>query len=83
MFSQMLYFTIFLAVASLVIVVTEADSDQAAYFSLIVSSAPTLDTTGIVSDVDQALELINNDTAILPEQICSTPTCWMLKLVNN
>ena len=63
----MLYFTIFLAVASLVIVVTEADSDQAAYFSLIVSSAPTLDTTGIVSDVDQALELINNDTAILPE----------------
>ena len=48
-------------------VVTEAGGDQTVYFSLTVSSAPTLDTTGIVSDVDQALELINNDTAILPE----------------
>ena len=49
------------------IVVTEADGDQEVYFSLMVSSAPTLDTTGIVSDVDQALELINNDTTVLPE----------------
>ena len=66
MFSQMLYFITFLAIAILVTIVTEANGDQAVYFSLWVSGAPTLDTTGIVSDVDLALELVNNDTAILP-----------------
>ena len=36
------------------------------YFSLVVSSTPTMNMSGIVSAVDHALELINSDTTILP-----------------
>ena len=45
---------------------TNSATDQPVYFSLIVSSAPTINTSGIVSAVDQVLELINSDTTILP-----------------
>lgn len=36
------------------------------YFSLMVSSAPTLNTSGVKSAVDQALEVVHNDNTILP-----------------
>lgn len=36
------------------------------YFSLVVSSSPALNTTGVVSEVDRTLELINSVPAILP-----------------
>ena len=41
-------------------------TDKPAYFSLIVSSVPTINTSGIVSAVDQTLELVNSDITILP-----------------
>ena len=38
------------------------------YFALMVSSAPTLNTSdAVVSAVDRALAVINNDSSILPE----------------
>ena len=46
---------------------TSSAADQPGlYFSLIVSSTTTINMSGIVSAVDQALELINNNTTILP-----------------
>ena len=36
------------------------------YFSLMVSSAPTLDTTGVVPAVNKVLDAINSDSTILP-----------------
>ena len=36
------------------------------YFTLMVSSAPTLNTTGVVSAVDRVLDVINNDSNLLP-----------------
>ena len=69
MSSQKLGITAFLAtltVSCLVSLVAAADGDQPVYFSLMVSSAPTLDTSGVVSVVDQALQLINNDNILLP-----------------
>ena len=68
MFLRKLRVTAFVAtlvVTCLVIVAAAGDRDQPVYFSLMVSSAPTLDTSGVVSAVDQTLELINNDTTIL------------------
>lgn len=62
MFSQKLRVAAFLATLTLVTTMT---ADQPVYFSLMVSGAPTLDTSGIVSAVDQALLLINNDSAII------------------
>ena len=41
-------------------------TDQPVNFSLIVSSTPIFSTSGIVSAVDQVIELINGDTTILP-----------------
>ena len=61
--------TAFLAtviVSCLVAIVAAADDDQPVYFSLMVSSAPALDTSRLVSSVDQALQLIDNDTTVLP-----------------
>ena len=47
--------------------VTGGGDVGAVHFSVIVSSTPaTLNTSGVVSAVDRALELINNDPAILP-----------------
>lgn len=70
MFSQRLVevaaFLATLSLSCLVTVGTAADGDQPVYFSLMVSSAPTLDTTRVVPAVDQALQFINSDTAILP-----------------
>ena len=71
MFSQKLRVTAYLTaltVSCLVALefVAAADGDQPVYFSLMVSSAPALDTSGVVSSVDQALQLINNDTTVLP-----------------
>ena len=43
-----------------------AGADQPLYFSLVVSSDLTLNTSGIVTAVDETLELIRNDTTILP-----------------
>lgn len=45
---------------------SSATDEPGLYFSLIVSSTPTFNTSGIVSAVDQALELINSNTTILP-----------------
>ena len=45
---------------------TSSATDQPVNFSLIVSSAPTINTSGIVSAIDQVLERINSDTTILP-----------------
>ena len=53
-------------VSCLVTIVAAADDDQPVYFSLMVSSAPALDTSRLVSSVDQALQLIDNDTTVLP-----------------
>ena len=58
-----------LFIASLIAGVYTSDAtDQpvAVYFSLIVSNDPTINTSGIVSAVDQVLELINSNTTILP-----------------
>ena len=35
------------------------------YFALMVSSAPSLNTSGVLSAVDQALEVVHNDTTLL------------------
>ena len=54
-------------VGALASVVTVAVGEKASvYFTLMVSSAPTLNTSGVVHDVDRTLELISNNTAILP-----------------
>lgn len=45
---------------------TELDRNDPVYFSLIVSSAPTLNSLGVVSAVDEALEFVENDSTILP-----------------
>lgn len=55
-----------LIVSCLVTIVAAADDDQPVYFSLMVSSAPALNTSRLVSSVDQALQLIDNDTTVLP-----------------
>ena len=56
-----------LFIASIILgVCTSTATDQSVYFSLIVSSAPTINTSGIVSAVDQALELVNGNHTILP-----------------
>ena len=36
------------------------------YFYLIVSSAPTVNTSGVVSQVDKTMELINGDADVVP-----------------
>ena len=41
------------------------DRDDQLYFSLIVSGAPTLNNVRVVSAVNKALELIENDSTIL------------------
>ena len=43
-----------------------ADDDTLIHFSLVVSSAPTLNTAGVVTAVADTLELINNYSTILP-----------------
>ena len=45
---------------------TDLDKDEPVYFSLIVSSGPTLNPLGVVSAVNEALEFIENDGTILP-----------------
>lgn len=43
------------------------DDQPSLYFALMVSSAPTLNTSGVVSAVDQALEVVNRaDSNVLP-----------------
>ena len=43
------------------------DDQSSVYFALMVSSTPTLNTSGVVSAVDQALERVNNDNSnVLP-----------------
>ena len=37
------------------------EQPSSVYFALMVSSAPTLNTSGVVSAVDQALAIVNND----------------------
>lgn len=43
-----------------------SDGDEPMYFSLMVSSAPTLNTSGIASAVDEALKLVHKDATLLP-----------------
>lgn len=50
----------------LCLVSSQATNKSVVQFSLMVSSAETLNTSGIVPAVDKVLEVINNDTAILP-----------------
>ena len=59
---------IFLAYLHALSVLAEPSSsnDTTLFFSLMVSSAPALDTTGVLSAVDQVLEFINNESEILP-----------------
>ena len=66
-YSRKLGITAFLAIltVSCLTLVSAADGDQPVYVSLVVSSAPTLDTSKIVSSVDQALQLINSDVTVL------------------
>ena len=65
-------FTAIVAALSLLFAVCAASGDSIAedpttiYFSLMVSSAPALDNTGVLSAVDQVLDVINNDNKILP-----------------
>ena len=44
----------------------EVNGSRSLYFSLMVSSAAGLNTSGVVPAVDQALQDINSDSAILP-----------------
>ena len=61
-----------LAASFLVILVScasiyRAQDESSVYFALMVSSAPTLNTSGVVSAVDQALEVVNGaESNILP-----------------
>lgn len=57
-------FSLWIAVASCTAVY--GDREQPLYFSLLVSSAATLNTSGVVSAVEQALGMIHNDTTMLP-----------------
>ena len=43
-----------------------ASSEAPLYFSLMVSSAASMNTTGIVNAVNDALEAINNSSTLLP-----------------
>ena len=40
-------------------------AEQPLYFTLLVSNASTLNTTGAITAVDQALKVVNNDSDIL------------------
>ena len=42
------------------------NSNEQLSFSFIVSGASTLNTSGVASSVDKALELVENDTTVLP-----------------
>ena len=43
------------------------NENPSVYFSLIVSNAPTLNTSGVVSAVDRALEVVNSEASdVLP-----------------
>ena len=73
LYSTMKLFTAILAALSLLLAVCAANGGTVAeedptsiYFSLMVSSAPALDITGVVSAVDQVLDAINSDSTILP-----------------
>ena len=73
MFHRRRAISLSLSIVLLVVIVVRAATNTVTdsnvkdlYFSLVVSSAPTLNTTGIISDVDRALELINSDAAVLP-----------------
>ncbi len=74
------FLAILIAVSCLTLV-SAADGDQPVYFSLMVSSAPTLDTSRVVSSVDQALQLINNNATVLSgnnlqySQVLDTQVC--------
>ena len=56
---------------------TSSATDQPVNFSLIVSIAPIINTSGVVSAVDQALELITTNTTILHDH------CLQLSQVIN
>ena len=66
-FSPKIGITAFLAILTVSYLTSEsaADGDEPVYFSLMVSNAPTLDNSRVVSSVDQALQLINSDVTVL------------------
>ena len=60
------FLTSFTILVALCTAVCNAAGETSVYFSLMVSSAPTLDTTGAVRAVNKTLELVNRDSNILP-----------------
>ena len=60
--------SVILTVAASITAVRCDGEKPSVYFALMVSSAPTLNTSdAVVSAVDRALAVINNDNSILPE----------------
>ena len=72
-----------LIIVSCLTLVSAADGDQPVYFSLIVSSAPILDTSQVVSSVDRALQLINSDVTILPGYNLQYPQVLDSQVINR
>ena len=83
-YSRKFGITAFLAVTvSCLILVSAADGDQSVYFSLVVSSAPTLDTSQVVSSVDRAVQLINSDVTVLPGYNLQYPQVLDSQVINR
>ena len=84
-----------IAASTFTTVFCDHGDQQSVYFALMVSSAPTLNTSGVVSAVDQALELVNNDnsnvlpgvrlqyTSVLDTRVSTNIICVVLCLFNN
>ena len=64
--ARLLLFIFLISVRVLSARVLRDSPDANIYFSLMVSSAPTLDTTGVVPAVNKVLDAINSDSTILP-----------------
>ena len=79
--------------ASFSAVYCDHDDRSSVYFALMVSSTPTLNTSGVVSAVGQALERVNNDnsnvlpgvrlqyTSVLDSQVSTNIICVVLFLL--
>ena len=56
---------VLLCIATVVHAINGEPVVESLYFALMVSSAPSLNTSGVLSAVDQALEVVHNDTTLL------------------
>ena len=59
-------YKVLLLLATVAIRHGSASSEKPLYFSLMVSSAASMNTTGVVDAVNDALEAINNSSTLLP-----------------